>query len=151
MGKTLKIAVFLILPVLIYSHCFCQRIDIEGLVDEYRKSTDIQKTKVFSDNKGKEITASGIVDNAGVYDFFNSTENIKNTYYQITTKQQKTKANTPYQVIFLFKDRDKVDSVNKDEAFQAGGKIIRLTDERLQIAVWILCAELSDKDKALFQ
>lgn len=152
MNRFHKIAVFSLLSsVLIYGISYCGDMDINSLVDSFQKATDLQKTKILSDNIGKDLSAGGIVSNAGEYDFFDTNEDIKGTYYQVTTEQQKTDNNTPYQVIFLFKDQDQASGIDKGEKLSRSGKIIKLTDERLQIAVWILCADLTDKDKALIK
>ncbi|MDP2904780.1 MAG: hypothetical protein Q8O22_00580, partial [Candidatus Omnitrophota bacterium] len=95
--------------------------------------------------------ASGIVSNAGEYDFFDTVNDIQGTYYQVITGQQLTKNNTPYQVIFLFKDKDKAQNVDRGQNIQKDGKIIKIDDERLQIALWIFCGDMSDKDAALFK
>ncbi|MFA5725335.1 MAG: hypothetical protein WC937_03680 [Candidatus Omnitrophota bacterium] len=125
--------------------------DIEGLVNNFYKATDLQKVQVLKDSLGKEITCGGTVSNAGEYDFFDTTNDLGNTYYQVSIIPQKTKNNVPYQLVFLFKDKDKVKDIDKGQNIQQSGKIIRLLDERLQISVWIFCGELTQEDKALFK
>ncbi|MDP2905971.1 MAG: hypothetical protein Q8O22_06715 [Candidatus Omnitrophota bacterium] len=130
---------------------YCAAVDIADLVDSFQKSTDLQREQILKHNLNREISASGIVSNAGEYDFFDTVNDIQGTYYQVITGQQLTKNNTPYQVIFLFKDKDKAQNVNRGQNIQKDGKIIRMDDERLQIAVWIFCGDMSDKDAALFK
>ena len=130
---------------------YCAQMDIADLVDKFQNATDLQKDQILADNLGKEITAGGVVINAGEYDFFDTVNDIKGTYYQVGTEQQKTKNNTLYQLIFLFKDKDKAKDIDKGQLIQKDGSLIRITDERLQIAVWIFCGELTDSDKALFK
>jgi len=151
MSKLLKIFVFFVLAIMFYSLSHCSTIDINSLVDDFQKATDIQKTKIVSDNIGKELSAGGIVSNAGEYDFFNTVDDARGTYYQVVTEQQKTGSDAPYQVIFLFKDIDKVSGINKGQAFQGSGKIVKINDERLQTTVWIFSNDLTDKDKALLR
>lgn len=130
---------------------YAQATDIGDLVDNFQKATDLQKTQILKDNLTKDIAAAGVVSNVGEYDFFDIVNDIKGTYYQVSCEQQKTKNNTPYQVIFLFKDKDKVADIQKGQNFQQTGKIVRINDERLQIAVWLLCADITDNDKLLFK
>ncbi len=125
--------------------------DIQGLVDNFSKATDLQRVQFLKDNLGKEISCAGTVSNVGEYNFFDTVNDQGNTYYQVSTTQQKTKNKVPYQLIFLFKDKDKVKDIDKGQSIQKDGKIIRIVDERLQIAVWIFCGELSENDKALFK
>ena len=125
--------------------------DIEGLVDNFYKATDLQRTQVLKDNLGKEITCGGTVSNVGEYDFFDTANDFGSTYYQVSLTPQKTKNNVTYQLVFLFKDKDKVKDIDKGAKIQKDGQIIRITDERLQISVWIFCGELAESDKALFK
>lgn len=151
MEKFIKTLTFLLIFIFITgSLSYSKIIDMPGMVDDFEKSTDLQRNQMLSDNLGKEISAGGVVNNVGEYDFFDITNDFKGTYYQVSTEQQKTKNNIPYQVIFLFKDRDKVKDLNKGQTVQNQGKIIRILDERLQISVWILCDELTEKDRLLF-
>jgi hypothetical protein len=151
MKKIISCALFLILVFGIYSFSYSEALDIGGLVDSFQKATDLQRDQILKDNLGKEIASGGIVSNAGEYDFFDTVNDFKGTYYQVSLQQQKTKNNTPYQLIFLFKDKDKVRDINKGQNIQKDGKIIRIIDERLQISVWIFCGELTEADKALFK
>jgi hypothetical protein len=152
MKKIAKKSLFLSVFVFsLISFSYAAPMSITDLVDNFQKATDVQRNQILQDNLGKEISAAGIVTNAGEYDFFDVTNDIKGTYYQVSTEQQKTKNGVPYQVIFLFKDREKVKDIDKGQNFQKDGKIIKVDDERLQIAVWLLCGELSDKDKALLK
>lgn len=131
--------------------CYCGGMDIGSLVDDFSKATDLQRAKILEDNIGKDISAAGVVTNAGEYDFFDIVNDIKGMYYQVATEVQKSNKNIPYQVVFLFKDRDKVRNIDKGQRVQKDGKIIRILDERLQITVWLLCGDLTDSDKALFK
>ncbi len=151
MARSLKILVLLICSLISYSPSYCETADIKNIVDSFQNATDLQRERLLTDNVGKEITASGIVTNAGEYDFFNTTEDLRGTYYQVITAQQKTENGVPYQVTFLFRDKDKASDINKGQAFQQSGKIIKISDERLQIALWIFCNDLTDKEKILFR
>ena len=133
------------------SPSYSAAIDIEELVNNFYKATDLQKAQVLKDSLGKEVSCGGTVSNAGEYDFFDTTNDLGNTYYQVSIIPQKTKDNVTYQLVFLFKDKDKVKDIDKGQNIQQSGKIIRILDERLQISVWIFCGELTEKDKALFK
>lgn len=132
-----KLFLCLILAGAIFSLTAYAAIDLEGLMDNFQKATDLQRQAIVKDNLNKEVSASGKVNNVGEYDFFDIVNDIKGIYYQVSLEQQKTKANTPYQVIFLFKDRDKVKDLDKGQNFQKDGQVIRILDERLQLSVWL--------------
>lgn len=135
----------------IISSSYCKAMDMDDLVDTFQIATDLQRTQIVKDNLSKEITSRGRVVNVGEYDFFDVTNDIKGIYYQVTTEQQKTKNNIPYQLVFLFKDRDKVKDIEKGQNIEMNGKIIRINDERLQISLWLFCGDLTENDKALFK
>ncbi len=63
---------------------------------------------------------------------------------------QLTANNIPYQIYFLFKDKDILTDIDKGQPVTKDGKIMQINDERLLISVWIYCGELNDKDKVLF-
>ncbi|MEI8348561.1 MAG: hypothetical protein WCI77_00265 [Candidatus Omnitrophota bacterium] len=152
MKKMIKVFVFCLIFVFgagSFSHA--KTTDIGELVDNFQKATDLQKDQILQDNLGKELSATGTVNNAGEYDFFDITNDIKGTYYQLNTEQQKTKNGVPYQVIFLFKDKESVKDLDKGQNITKDGKIIRIIDERLQIAVWLFCGDLTEKEKTLLK
>ncbi|MDD5432533.1 MAG: hypothetical protein PHO70_06085 [Candidatus Omnitrophica bacterium] len=152
MKGIIKIFTFsLVFAIMFCALSYAESPNIQTLVDNFQKSTDLQRSQILKDILGKEISSSGLVSNAGEYDFFDIVDDIKGTYYQVSTDQQKTKNNIPYQIIYLFKDKDKVKDLDKGTNIQKDGKIVRIEDERLQIAVWILCADLTEKDKALIK
>jgi len=129
---------------------YAEATDIQGLVTSFYKATDLQREGILQSNLGKDISGSGAISNVGEYDFFDTGTDFKATYYQVSTALQKTKNNIPYQLIFLFKEKDKVKDLNKGNKFKSEGKVIRILDERLQITVWLLCADLTEKEKSLF-
>lgn len=152
MKKLIKTCAFsLIFALGIISSSYCEALDIGELVDNFQAATDLQRVQIVKDNLSKEITGRGRVVNVGEYDFFDVTNDIKGIYYQVTTELQKTKNNIPYQLIFLFKDRDKVKDIEKGQNIEMSGKTIRINDERLQISLWLFCGELTENDKALFK
>lgn len=151
MKKTAKISVFFLILFGICNISYCAAIDIGALVDTFQKSTDLQRNQLLQDNIGKDFAAEGTVVNVGEYDLFDIVNDTRGTYYQVITQPQKTANNVPYQAVFLFKDKDSIEKINKGENFRKDGKIVRIDDERLQIAVWLLCGELTEKDKSLFR
>jgi len=122
---------FLILLASVCSLSYAEGIDIGKLVDDFQGATDLQRSQILQDNLGKEISIGGTVSNAGEYDFFDTVNDVKGAYYQVIAEQQKTKNNTPYQAVFLFKDKDKIKDINKGQSIQKNGKIIKINDEGL--------------------
>jgi hypothetical protein len=100
---------------------------------------------------GTRITGRGIIDNVGEYNFFDINTDTGEKYYRVITRQQETAGKTPYQVIFIYKDKDKIKTLSKDESIEKEGTLINIVDERLQIAVWIYEDELTSRDRELFK
>lgn len=133
------------------SYSYCAQISIGELVDQYQHATDLQKKDLEKNFIGKQITASGTVDNVAEYNFFDINTDTGEKYYRVITRQQETAGKTPYQVIFMYKDKSKITDVSRGETMEKEGTLINLVDERLQISVWIYEDGLTQKDKELFQ
>ena len=121
------------------------------LVDQYQHGTDLQKQELAKNFIGKKMTGRGIVDNAGEYNFFDINNDTGEKYYRVVTRQQETIGKTPYQVIFMYKDKEKLKDISRGETMDKEGTIINIVDERLQISVWLYEDELTAKDRALFK
>ncbi len=150
-NKLIRGFLFMLCALLISSFSYAAQLAVENIIDDFQKATSLQKAQISADSTGKEISASGQVNNVQVYNSFDTANDVGATYYQVTTEQLKTKNNSPYQVIFLFKDKDKVKDLEKGQNIQKDGKIIRLEDERLQTSLWIFCGEITAADKILFK
>lgn len=132
---------------------YCDNVNIGELVDNYKHATDLQRTELENNFIGKRASASGVVENVGRYDFFDISNDTGGVYYKVLTLQQNTENMIPYQIIFLYKDtdKDKLKDINRGEEITREGNIIKIIDERLQIAVWIYDGELTQRERDLFK
>lgn len=148
-----KIAgIFMILFILsIVSAGHCEKIDIGELVDQYKHATDLQRQDLEKKFIDTRISAAGTVENVGEYDFFDISNDTGGKYYKVLTLQQETANKVPYQVIFLYKDAESVRNISKGETIEKEGNLVKIIDERLQIAVWIYDGELTSREKDLFK
>lgn len=133
------------------SYVRCESVSMNELVDQYQRATDLQKRELEKNFIGKRMTGSGIIDNVGEYNFFDINTDTGEKYYRVITRQQETLAKTPYQVIFMYKDKNKILDFSRGEKIENDGILINIVDERLQIAVWIYEEELTSKDRELFK
>jgi hypothetical protein len=143
----------LILTVLILtaaSLAYCGDINIGELVDQYKHATDVQRTELEKNFLNKKMTASGMIENVGEYNFFDINTDAGENYYKVITRQQETVGKTPYQVLFIYKNKDEIKDMGRGEQIEKEGTIINIVDERLQISVWLYEDELTSKDKQLF-
>ncbi|MDD2752967.1 MAG: hypothetical protein PHN59_07515 [Candidatus Omnitrophica bacterium] len=130
--------------------CLAQVPDVNTLVDQFKLATDLKRVEMAKDSFGKDLSAGGKVANVEEYNFFNEKKDLSRQYFRVTAEVQNTAGNTPYQVNFLFKDLNAVKDIAKGQKIQETGKVIKLTDERLQIALWLYIGELSPEEKDLF-
>lgn len=147
------VKIFSLIMIMLVAATFvnCESADIGTLVDQYKHATDVQRLELDKQFLGKRITAGGMVENVGEYNFFDVNTDTGEMYYKVLTRQQETANKVPYQVTLLYKDKSRVNDINKGEMIQKEGTIINIIDERLQIAVWIYEDELTAKDKQLFK
>ena len=130
---------------------YCESVNIEELVDQYKHATDLQRQDLEKNFIGKKIDASGKVENVGAYDFFDISNDTSGKYYKVLTEQQVTLNKVPYQIVFLYKDRDSVKDIDRGQTMEKKGNIVKIVDERLQIAVWIYNGTLTDRERELFK
>jgi hypothetical protein len=147
----MKIISLSVIILLIASFGYCADVNIGELVDQYKHATDLQKRDLEKNFIGKIISGSGTIENAGEYDFFDVTNSTGGKYYKVLALQQETANKVPYQLVFLFKDKDRVKDMNRGELIEKEGNIVKIVDERLQIAVWIYNGELTDRERELFK
>lgn len=146
-----KILLITAIMVSIASYSHCANMDLVEIVDQFQHATDLQKTELEKNLLGTRIAAHGVVENVGEYNFFDINTDTGENYYKVTTRQQETAAKTPYQVIFMYKNKDRIKNVSRGETMDQEGTLINIVDERLQIAVWVYEDELTQKDKELFK
>lgn len=130
---------------------YCETVSMGELVDQYKHATDLQRQDLENHFIGTRMTASGTVENVGEYDFFDIANDTGSKYYKVLTTQQETVNKVPYQVIFLYKNKDSVKDISKGQNLEKEGNIIKIIDERLQIAVWIYDGELTQRERDLFK
>jgi len=151
MRRMAKITVVISAAMVIATAAYCQGITIDELVDQFQHGTDLQKQQLEDNYLGKKISARGLVENVSEYNFFDINTDTGENYFRVITYQQETTAKTPYQVIFIYKNKDRLKDISRGEVMDQEGTIINIVDERLQISVWIYEDELTPRDKMLFR
>jgi len=147
----MKIFSLVVAVLMIASYGYCADVNIGELVDQYKHATDLQRQELEKNFIGKKLSASGNVENVGQYDFFDISNDTGGIYYKVLLQQQTTQNNVPYQVVLLYKDKDSVQDIDRGQMLNKEGNIVKIVDERLQIAVWIYNGELTDRERELFK
>lgn len=122
---------------------------VAELADQYKQATDLKRIEIQNEYFAKTMSVSGIVANVEEYNYFNEKKDLVKKYYRVTTDEQKTANNTPYQVIFLSPDVNSVKDYKKGQPIEKSGKIIKILDERLQISIWIYDGEITAQEKEM--
>jgi len=130
---------------------YCADLSIEEVVDQYKHATDLQRQTLDQNFIGKRLSVSGTVENVGQYDFFDITNDTGGIYYKVLLQQQATQNMVPYQIVLLYKDKKAVEDINRGQSIEKEGNIIKIIDERLQIAIWIYNGEFTDRERELFK
>lgn len=147
----IKIFSIFLIVLLAASLGYCADVNIAELVDQYKHATDLQRQELEKNFIGKRTTGSGTIENVGEYDFFDIINDTGGKYYKVLTLQKETANKVPYQIVFLFKDKDRVRDMNRGEMIEKEGSIMKVVDERLQIAVWVYEGELTSRERDLFK
>ncbi len=146
-----KIFLMSMIVLLAASCAYCANLTIKEVVDQYKHATDLQRRELEKSFTGKRISVSGTVENVDQYDFFDITNDTGGIYYKVLLQQQLTLNMVPYQIVLLYKDKDTVRDINRGQALEREGNIIKIVDERLQIAVWLYNGELTERERELFK
>ncbi len=147
----MKITLLALMILSIASIGYCADVNIGELVDQYKHATDLQRQELEKNFIGKTISASGTVENVGQYDFFDISNDSGGVYYKVLLQQQETINKVPYQIVLLYKDKDAVKDINRGQMMEKEGNIVKIVDERLQIAVWIYNGVLTERERELFK
>jgi len=116
---------------------WCGAVEIDELADRYREATDIQRNEIEKVVRGQEILVTGMVKNAGEYNFFDEQNDIRKSFYRVVTDVQKTPQGTPYQISLLYKNANSVKRLSKGEPIKKYGRLWKLADDGLWISVWL--------------
>jgi hypothetical protein len=124
--------------------------DAAALVDQFKKATDLQQQSLITDAKDKNISSKGVVKNAEEYRTFNLNTDTGAQYYRVITETQTTPSGNPYIVSFFYKDKDEVEDVNKGQAIEKTGALLKIFDERLWVSVWIYAGKIGPEEELMF-
>jgi hypothetical protein len=146
-----KILLIVMAAVFVATAASAANVTLAELMDQYWHATDVQKRELERKFIGQRMSARGVIENAGEYNFFDINTDTGEQYYRVITRQQETAARTPYQVVFMYKNKNSVVNLSKGETMDKEGVIINIVDERLQVSVWVYEDELTPRDRELFQ
>jgi hypothetical protein len=130
---------------------FCQDADISLLVDQYDSGTDLQKAAIEREFIGRNISVTGIVSDVKDEDTFDVVNDVKRFYYGVITEVANTAAGNPYRAVLIYKDKNRVEDINKGQEISFTGNMIKVADDRLYLSVWLSADELTEHERELFK
>ncbi len=133
------------------SFSYCEELEMEQVVDQFKQATDVQRDELRDFYKDREILGYGTAENVREYNTFDEVNDIERNYYEIITDIQKTPNGNPYKVIFLYKNKNKVKDIDKGQVIERPAGILRIIDDRLWISVWLYEGEFTPEEKAQFR
>ena len=116
---------------------YCGPIEIPQFVDQFKAATDLQRQEMRKSTFNKEAVGSGLVANVDDYDLYDEANDIRWKYYRVTTNVQSSADGTPYRIIVLYKDKNKVKDINRGQKMETSGNVMKIDDEHMQISVWL--------------
>lgn len=129
----------------------CEAIDVEELVDQYGKLTDLQKTDYVNKYKNEPVSFSAVVSDVKPSDTFDERTDTSQHYYKILTDVRTTKAGNPYDVVVFYKDVNNVKDINKGQKIEKEGRLLTIIDQRLDLSIWLYEESLTQEEKAVFK
>ncbi|MDD5427639.1 MAG: hypothetical protein PHI58_00160 [Candidatus Omnitrophica bacterium] len=145
------VAILLFISFAVIPSLFCEDVGIDRLVDRYKNDTDVQKAEVVKEYLGKKISVSGMVNNVSSENTFDVVNDIERNYYKVVTDVENTAAGNPYRAVLIYKNKDDAAKINKGQKITFSGNIIKITDDRLYISVWLSADELTEHEIGLFK
>ena len=145
------VAILLFISFAVIPSLFCEDAGITQLVDKYKNDTDVQRAEVVKEYLGKKITVSGTVNNVSSENTFDVVNDIERNYYKVVTDVENTAVGNPYRAVLIYKDQATVEKINKGQKITFSGNVIKVSDDRLYISVWLSADELTEHEIELFK
>lgn len=133
----LSICAILLCSVMFCVLGHCESISAEALVDRFYKATELQRDEIRKLYIGENITSGGVVVNVEESRFFNTEDKVREGYFTVNTEVQNTLLGNPYQVIFFYRDADKVKNLDRGNRIEESGELLKIVDRGLWIYLWI--------------
>lgn len=151
MRRIAQVFLGLFFAAAVFSFVYAEELQMDVIVDRFKEATDVQRRQLREDYAGRRILGVGTVDNVRDYNTFDEVNDIERHYYEVINVIRKTPKGTPYKLIFLYKDLDKVKGLDKGQMIERSGNILRIIDDRLWVSVWLYEEEWTPEEKAQFR
>lgn len=151
MKQIFKLAVgaaLFLTAIFISSYCLAE--DAAELVDQFKKSTDLQQADLVKEYMFKDISGKGVVANVEEHDTFYLGTDRRARYYKVVTEVQNTPQNNPHVVSFFYKTQDEVKDIVKRQPIEKTGAVLKILDEKLWVTVWLYVGEVGPEEKLMF-
>jgi len=111
---------------------------VESLVDKFVSLTEIQQKSYAEKIEGSiTVYGSGEIEDVAYPSWLDIYKEAKG-YYRVVIKPQETSNGNLYDIVFLFKDLDKIKDFNKGDKIRKAGKLLKIINWGMWVSVWIL-------------
>jgi len=136
--KILGLTLTLFLLIILLSFKSEANTSVESLVDKFMSLTEVQQKSYAERIEGSIIVyGSGRIEDVTDSSWLDIYEEAEG-YYRVIIEPQETSKGNLYDIIFCFKDLDEVKNFNKGDRIRKVGKLLKITNWRGWVSVWIL-------------
>jgi len=128
-----------------------ESVNLDELIADYGKATDVQRNQIIEAQKLKPISVSGTVENVEDWNTFDERTDTAAHYYKVVTAPQMTSAKTPYIALIFYKDKAKVAALARGQKVAVNGVLMKVVDEMGSFSVWVFGDELTAEDKVMLE
>jgi len=113
-------------------------VSVEVLVDDFMSHTEVQQEAYAKKIEGSiTVYGSGEIEDVTYPSWLDIYEEAKG-YYRVVIKPQETSNGNLYDIVFCFKDLDKIKDFDKGDKIRKAGKLLKITNWGWGVSVWIL-------------
>ncbi|MBI4708065.1 MAG: hypothetical protein HY761_09100 [Candidatus Omnitrophica bacterium] len=129
---------------------FCQTMNVDDLIGQYSKATEIERGQIEDTYRYKEISSNVTIKDVIDWATFDERTDKGEHFYKVVTEPQMSKAGIPYGILIFFKDKNKVEQFVKGQKIETTGSLIKIVDEVGSFSVWLYAGGLTPEDKIMF-
>ena len=115
----------------IFLSSICTAEDAADVVDQFKKSTDLQQAELVKEYMFSQISGKGVVANVEGHDAFYLGTDERARYYKVVTDIQNTPEDNPYIVSFFYKTQSQVKDIVEGQPIEKNGAVLKILDEKL--------------------
>jgi len=114
---------------------------------QYVSATALNRYQVADSYKYKTISVTGTVKDVVDWDTFDERSDRKARYYKVIIAPRPVAGMPPCEVWLFYRDKTKAEVINKGQAIETSGALIKIIGEGGEFTVWLYGEDLNPEDK----